>query len=350
MTIFALILLIVTAMAYACLIATLLTLHNSDAAGNGLSQAFGALVTVVLWILLSGLMIVAGSKGSMPPWTSAIALFLVPASGAAALAAGQLLGSTFYRAKWPLVVPILLPLLLVGFALWAYLPLFQAILSPAMAGAWTWGAVLVLSLLPWPQVIYRSRYGAAEQAKAQAEWEAAAPQRAEEERQRNLAAFRQLTPASSFADWQHFFNRDNELRVEALTAFRQLPERQSQIDSHLQRGYDHLIDDLQDFDPQPTSVVCDAARRHLKQKVADLTPRNPADPPDFAYMLDRIEPSLPAIQWLVAHQTGCDAELDAIEIAVRLYPDSAVRRQFLNAFAAARQSLTAFPPAEAREN
>ncbi len=338
MTILVILLFVLTILAYGCLLATLASLHSSDAAGNGLSQAFGVFLTIGLWTLLASLLVVAAIKGEMPRWTMASAMLLVPASGAAALVAGHMLSDKFYHAKWPLIVPVLLPLPIMAFALWSCLPSLRAVVPAVPAGAFTWGAVLILSLVPVPEVADRLRNGASDRAKAQAEREVGAPQRAEEERQRNLAAFRKLTPASSFSEWMEFRSPTNELREQALAAIRQLPQRQAEIESLLQRGYDYLVDEVQDFDLKPTPVIGEAARRHLKQKVIDLTPRNPAEPPQFKYLVERIEPSLTAIKWLVAHRSGCDGELDAIETAVRLYPDTPERNQFLAAFAAARQT------------
>src|SRR5258708_6044612 len=99
MTISVAILLFFTLLTYVGLIATASTMHNSDAAGNGLSQSFAFLMTITLWILLAVLMLVAGIKGEMPKWTAVAAFSLVPASGVAAFAAVGLLTDTFYKAK-----------------------------------------------------------------------------------------------------------------------------------------------------------------------------------------------------------------------------------------------------------
>src|SRR4051794_31116122 len=68
-------------------LATLSDLSGSDAAGNGLAQAFGAVELVVLWGLLAVLVLIAALKGAMPPAAKLAALVLVPATGVAAFVA-----------------------------------------------------------------------------------------------------------------------------------------------------------------------------------------------------------------------------------------------------------------------
>ena len=64
----------------------LVTLHDSDPAGNALSQAFGAVMLLGLWVLLAVVLVGVGWRGGMPPWVKVCALILHPASLAASLA------------------------------------------------------------------------------------------------------------------------------------------------------------------------------------------------------------------------------------------------------------------------
>ena len=54
---------------------------RSDAAGNGITDAFIALFSIALWIALAGLMLVAFKNGRMPAWAAFGALVLVPLAG-----------------------------------------------------------------------------------------------------------------------------------------------------------------------------------------------------------------------------------------------------------------------------
>ncbi|MEO8449117.1 MAG: hypothetical protein ABI647_04965 [Gemmatimonadota bacterium] len=91
------VLLLVTTLAYVGVVGNLATMHNSDPAGNALSQAFAVFLTIGLWILLARLSLSAGLKGDMPRWAAGTAVLLGPASGAAALAAVQLLSDNLYK-------------------------------------------------------------------------------------------------------------------------------------------------------------------------------------------------------------------------------------------------------------
>src|SRR5262249_55204322 len=102
--VFSIVLLVALAL-WAGTVGTLATLNDSDTAGNAMSQAFGVFFTIGLWILLAVLMIIAAVKGQMPSWTKLAALFLLPASGIAALVAGDLLKDRLDSpARWPIVV------------------------------------------------------------------------------------------------------------------------------------------------------------------------------------------------------------------------------------------------------
>jgi hypothetical protein len=312
-------------------------MHTSDAAGNGLTQSFAFLTTIILWIFLGALLVVAGVKGEMPPWTSVAALILVPGSGAAAIAAVNLLADTFYKSKWPVAIPAFAPLLIIAFALWAFYPALQGRISAINASAFTWTAILLLSLAPWPAVAYRRHHGEADRAKAAADYQADEPKRIEAERQRNLAEFRKLTPDSPLKDWLTFRPASNELREQALAAIRKLPRRQADAELMLRQGLDYFWDDLPELDLAPSPVVCESARKFLLEKARDIQPHNPADPPKFAYMVERIEPFLPTMKWLVEHHCECAAELAALENTVRIYPDSPERKKMLDALTGIRQ-------------
>src|SRR5262249_38959586 len=112
-------------------LATLSNLTGSDAAGNAVAQAFGAIEVVVLWILLAFLLrraAVVGRVGGPGGLSGAV---LVPASAVAPLAALALLsqpGQPPYL--WPLVVPAAVPPLIVAYGWWALLPRLQMAVPP----------------------------------------------------------------------------------------------------------------------------------------------------------------------------------------------------------------------------
>jgi len=46
---------------------------------------------IAIWVMLAIMLIVAGFNGDMPVWAAAVAFVLVPASGVAAVVAGDLI-------------------------------------------------------------------------------------------------------------------------------------------------------------------------------------------------------------------------------------------------------------------
>src|SRR3954463_15177738 len=83
----AIVLSIVILLLWALHLATVASLGRSDAAGNGIGQAYAAIQMIVLWLLLMVLTILAAAKGAAPRNATIAALLLVPVSGLGASAA-----------------------------------------------------------------------------------------------------------------------------------------------------------------------------------------------------------------------------------------------------------------------
>jgi hypothetical protein len=334
-------LLLLTALLYAISLVNLLTMHGSDPAGNSLSQAYAVFIVIGLWVLLAVLSLIAGLKGGgMPKGAAVAAMVLLPASGAAAVAAIHLLSDRFYQSRWPIVIPILAPVLIVAVAVWVYLPAWRQAVPAATAGPVIASALLVLSIAPWPAVVYRARHRVADQARAEADWKADEPRRVEQARRENLAAFQKLTSASELSEWLAFRQPGNELREQALEAIRGLPRRQADAEEMMRRGLDYFWEDVARLDLTATPPICERGRLFLRERARDIQPPHPEDPPRFGLMKERVEPYLPTMQWLVDQRCECDTELAAIEGAVRIYPDSPERNQVLEMLRQIRQSGT----------
>ncbi len=219
-------------------IANLLTLNDSDAAGNALSQAFGAIGLIIVWILLAVLLVVAAVKGSMPGWVKPVAVVLLPASGAAALAVLDLLGHR-EPVKWMIVVPVVVPLLVFTFSAWALLPGFHSAFSGKVAGGVAWSVILLLSIVPWLRVAQmpeiRKQRAAARQAMAD-----------------SLDA---LTPATPVAEWLKFTQSgiDADLRERALQGVRGLSHKQTDVEQMLATGDDRPLPVLRELELEPPS-------------------------------------------------------------------------------------------------
>ena len=144
MTIAFILLLILTAFLWVGLIGVLATINSSDAAGNGLSQAYSVFISIGLWILLAIVLTLAGVRGRMVAWVPIAAIVLVPASCAAAIGSMTLLTNPA-NSRWPIMVPVLAPALITFYACWVYF----GILPQFNATAWCGISIVVLSILPW---------------------------------------------------------------------------------------------------------------------------------------------------------------------------------------------------------
>lgn len=133
-----------------------MTMNQSDRAGNALSHSFAILMALALWVMLLGVGWIGGSK-AMPLWLRGSGALFYFLSGAAALAAIELMVDRGgVSSRWPVVVPVLLPGLLmlsVGLVRSSWLRSHL----PSGALDYIWVAVVVLSFSPWLPLLLRSR-------------------------------------------------------------------------------------------------------------------------------------------------------------------------------------------------
>jgi hypothetical protein len=172
MSILSLILLALTILLWIGVVAIAATINQSDAAGNGLSFSFGVLLAGALWILIAVLLLIVGLTGLMPRNDRFAALLLVPASGAAAIAAFNLLRVRAVPAVWPVAIIALAPALAIGFSVWASWPTIRARVAAETVSPMVWGMLLLLAIAPWPALIAHDRAVAIRRGKDAAETKA----------------------------------------------------------------------------------------------------------------------------------------------------------------------------------
>ncbi|SRR5216683_6558197 len=78
-------------------LATVASLGGSDAAGNGIAEAYAAIQLIALWLLLTIMTVIASAKGAAPKPATVAALVIVPVSGFVAMAAAGECLSGFAR-------------------------------------------------------------------------------------------------------------------------------------------------------------------------------------------------------------------------------------------------------------
>jgi hypothetical protein len=317
-------------------LAALTDLHGSDAAGNGMALAYGVVASIALWSVLGFLLLASASKQAWPAWTKWAGPVLFATCAAASFIAIQLLGNTFYRTRWPIVVPVAAPLLLIAWSVWIYYPSVRDIVPGGLASKAVWGAALVLSLAPWPAFQYRLRHEKDDRAKAAAEWEAGKPQRMEAERRTRRAALDRLGPNTHLREWLEFTGAEDALRAVAFERIRQMERRQADAELMFRQGFTYLERDLPELGLVATPPVCAGSLKYFREMIEGLRPRIDP-PPALARVQEFILPYMPGLEWLAENRCDCKEALDELEIVVRMYADSPERTALLGRIAHLRK-------------
>ncbi len=334
-SIFGVALLLLTLLCWIGFVVNATSMHESDAAGNAMTQGFAFLLGSAAWILLALTLLVAGLRGTMPNWAMIAACLLVPASAAASLATLQLFAANDYPANWLFVVPILTPPFMGSYALWAHVPQIRGRIPATLAGSVVWGCVLVLTLLPWPVIIKASRLRHEIRVERDRIYAMEEAQRLAKERQEWLAKFEQLPKNAPLWCWREFTEHGEELRQMAFEGIRQLARRQADAEQLLDQGFAFPMLELPNLSLEVTPALCEHARKFLRERVKQISPPVPGRPYDWEKQA--IDPYLASIEWLVQHACDCRDELAQVEAAVRAYPEAADRNRTLATLARIRQ-------------
>ena len=212
---------------YAAELATIRDTGAGGGAGDSLAGAFVAVFTIVLWIVLAGLMLVAFKNGKMPEWAAIAALVLLPLSGRASFTAANLYAASH---DWTWIVPVLVPPVIVVYALWIRIPALVAALSEQFASALA-GAALVALIAASAWASYLDELAApARQEKLQAAYKEQLAQDekiAAENRARDEARFAALGPASPLRDYLEYVNSSDDRVPLAMEGARHALSRQA---------------------------------------------------------------------------------------------------------------------------
>lgn len=274
-------------------------LSNSDPAGNAMAQGFAGLGLILLWILLLILTLIAVAKGTMPPWARSVVL-LVPASGAAALAALELLsrpGNPPWH--WPMLIPVFVPPLIVAYSL---LALLRSITT--QAAILMLGAIALLSAAVVPLHGIRTAHVAQMETTG-------ANQRAA------LAALPADAPLWEFTPF--LATRDQTIGTAAIARIQKLERRQADAEAMFARG-DFPLDQLSWFNLDMTPALCANARAMLRRRAEQVMPTTPGMKP-YSDVSRDVRAALSAMLWLVGYGCALDAESLAWENAAKAYRD-----------------------------
>jgi hypothetical protein len=295
------------------------------------AMAFGGLA----WLWMGGLLLRAGTQDRMPPWAAKVSIPAYLLMGAAGAIAVYLLQNP--ARVWPVMIPALLPPV-VAFYVFA---LYQPSLAPKFAGTGSvvvWGAILILSLAPWPSMflsIAADNERRAESAKAQEEWRV---QEGERNRAANLEKLKAMTADDPVMNWYGLLDEESGVRTEAFEALRKIERRQADIEDMLGYGIMRAMMLVPDLDLKATPRLCEVSRTFLVNRAKESRVRPKQDPrPYNGDSLADLEKILPAIRWLIAH--GCDLEegIAATEASVQSHIDSPERGRALGLLAELRK-------------
>jgi len=303
---------IITLLLWGLHLATVASLGRSDAAGNGLGQAYAAIQLIALWSLLTVLTILAGAKGNGPGAARVAAIVIVPVSGLVASAAAGLLAQPYIAPHlWPIVIPALVPPLVVAWALFTLSAArLRAGITGVVAGALL-AAIVAVCVSIWPLSQMR---------KAVEDQEAARLQKYD-------ADFARLPGNAPLWDWTPFLDtRDGTKRQKVFDSIRKLDRRQAEAEAMLDRG-DFPVGYLGSFDLDPTPALCTKARGLLGKRVEPLVLVSDKPRP-YSAIADQVSDAVTAMRWLVGYGCSCDAELRAWETMAKAYanPSYDVRR------------------------
>jgi hypothetical protein len=327
MTILSGILLALAFLLWIALAGNLATITQNDSASRGLSMAFGALTAIAIWLLLAVVLVMGGVRHGFPPMAKTAALVLHPLSCVSAVLAITMLENRFLP-RWPILTPLVAPLVIAAFAVWIFSPRMRAWKSPEKATLTAWGAVLVLTLAPLPLFAMSSKLINERAEEARRSAETALADQEEAERQQNLAGFKRLTPDSHLREWAKFTRSVNPLRDQALEGIRGLARRQADAERMLDERNDFPVLELPHLALEPTPPLCEKARKFMRGYAASSRPRT-ASPPPYSIVETKLELYLPAIEWLSARGCRCDEELADFENLLMAYGDSTARQRVL---------------------
>lgn len=299
---------------------TVLNLHTSDPAGNGLAQVWAVGELAVLWILLGALLAIRAFQGAFPGFAGPVVLALYVLSGAAQVASLRLVSQR--EAHGLVLLCLQVALIASPFLLLA-------------RGLWTWGPalpLLLLSLMPWCPLWRTGQRIAAARAEGRAQ-----SRQAEEEQERRmqaanaaslaaLKAFSSTTPLSRVIVYTS--TEYTPVRDAARERARTLEGRQAEAEAMLGQSDERAFREIAYLDLRNTPALCAGARSVLRKVTEDFAPTE-ANRTPFDELEWKIAPYRPSIAWLPARGCDCTGELAALEQAVRRTRSTPNRERFL---------------------
>lgn len=302
---------------YSGFLANLLGSRGTDLAGRSMALGFAAIIGAVLWLVLTGLFVLAWFNGRLPGWLALAALIVLPLSAIAAAAAA---GLAEERGYWLMTAPIALPPLLALLALWGRLPALHGILPVGPTSAALGGAIVVLTVVPlvmgWIETMPNPERDAA-RAEQRRQYEQEAERRTQQVREEEEARFERLGPDSSLADWLDDLPPGSPRHAQALAGARLVKSRNQDAAALLRAGRLNDLEMLWRLDLDPARI-CQAYGAALQGQAMKI---DRSQPGYVSAALD-VEWQLPNMKWLAAARCDLDQALALAETRVRAIADN----------------------------
>lgn len=312
------VLLMVAGVLYLGMMGSLSGLHKTDAMGRGMALGFGAIFGVALWLVLAVLLLIAALHGRMPKAGKIGAAILLPLSAITASVAIDLYGS---GADWAFAVPLLLPPIIMAYAVWARMPALLPGVPPLPVTAAAGIVVTILTLTPLLVSLLALLPNSARDAR-QAALEKAREEKLREEEgialQREAEVFSRLGPDSRLRDYLQYLPGGDSRSHDALAGARRVKTRQADAVELLKAGRLPALTDLFRLDLQVTPDLCEAYDEALASAAGQVS-RTRSDSLSQAINLEQ---QMPNINWLVDGGCNLNASLKLLADHVRAVSDS----------------------------
>ncbi len=321
--------------------ANVASLHSSDAAGNGMADAFAWFQAVANWGILAILLLICSARGGFPGFSGVAMLIAFLFGMVAQVFALQILtASKVHGAAATLLPAVLLmaPVLILVRAAWGIFPPFRTAV-PELAGSWApIGILILVCLIPFPfRSSYTTERTAARAVAATARQESQAQKKAQDEQriQETLAKIAAFPSDSNlFSAIEYCADPEPAIREAARAKARMFSKRQSDAEGFLAQSHDATLRELPNFDLKATPAVCASAKKMLAGKAAVKPFDN--DPIRIEDAEREIGQYVDSMRWLLANACDCKAEIAGMEEAVRRFANSPRREKLLTDLAAAK--------------
>ncbi|WP_213738283.1 hypothetical protein [Bradyrhizobium sp. dw_411] len=322
---------ILAGLLYALELAVIRDASSGEGAVDPWAAAFIATFVVALWIVLAGLMLVAFKNGRMPEWAAIAALVLLPLSGHASFTAANLYAASH---DWTWIVPVLVPPVIVVYALWIRIPALVALLSEEVASALA-GAALVALIGASAFASYLDELAApARQEKLQAAYKeqlARDEKIAAEDRARDEARFAALDPDSPLRDYLEYVNSSDDRVPLAMEGARHARSRQADAVALLGEPEGLIkLREMWQLDIAATPALCASYNAALRESALKI---DPSYSNRLGEAID-LEFQLPNLKWLVTQHCDLRDVLNDLAKRLRVVRDSSRIDQLADTFEA----------------